>query len=244
MKKTHLRLPKIIAHRGAPRVAPENTLASLRAAKELGAEWVEFDVCLTQDQKAIIFHDEKLNRTTNGKGLVSETPFSKIATLDAGSWFDAKFAGEHVPTFTQYVQTAASLDLGMNVELKGKKATSHVLAERVIEVLKTDWPTRLPAPLISSGSLDCLHAVRRISDSYALGVIMDEWQPDWLSILQSVGAASVHVNHKQLTAERIKFVKKESYLLLAYTINEANLARRLFSQGVDAVFSDEPRLFS
>ena len=80
-------LPKIIGHRGAKAYAPENTLASIHTAADMGIEWVEIDVKLTSDCVPIIFHDDELNRCTNGSGLVAETDFETIKELDAGLWF-------------------------------------------------------------------------------------------------------------------------------------------------------------
>src|SRR5476651_1884741 len=95
---------KLIAHRGASAVAPENTLIALEKAHELGAAWIEADVRLTLDNEVIIFHDDTLNRCTNGRGLVRKTPYSVIAGLDAGSWFSPAYAGEKVSTLDQWLQ--------------------------------------------------------------------------------------------------------------------------------------------
>ncbi|MCE9506999.1 MAG: glycerophosphoryl diester phosphodiesterase, partial [Alphaproteobacteria bacterium] len=89
-------IPKVIGHRGAKAYAPENTLASIHTAADLGIEWVEIDVKLTKDGVPIIFHDDELNRCTNGSGLVVETDFKTIAELDAGLWFGDSFMGEKI----------------------------------------------------------------------------------------------------------------------------------------------------
>ena len=237
-------LPKIIAHRGAPQCAPENTLASLRQAKILGAQWVEFDVRLTSDCQAVIFHDDELNRTTNGGAcLLADTPYSVIAQLDAGSWFNAQFQNERVPTLGQYLQAAATLKLGINIELKGTDFLSTALVKQVAAGLQQYWKTSLPTPLISSFSVIHLQAMRAESSDYLLGYIVDEWIEHWPIILQELACISLHVNYEQLTPERIQAVKNKNYRLLAYTVNDKQLAERLFSWGVDAVFSDNPQLW-
>jgi glycerophosphoryl diester phosphodiesterase len=237
-----LQLPKVIAHRGAPQVAPENTLASLRQAKTLGAQWTEFDVRLTQDNQAIIFHDDELNRTTNGTGFVVKTSFAAISQLDAGNWFNPKFRNERIPTLAQYLQTAAQLKLGINVELKGTDFPPAILAKQVADSLQQYWQPTLPTPLLSSLSVTNLHAMRALGADYLLGYIMDEWSDQWQMILKELNCVSLHVNHEELTPERIKLIKQKKYLLLAYTINDKALAEKLFSLGVDAVFSDNPQL--
>jgi glycerophosphoryl diester phosphodiesterase len=91
-------LPSVIGHRGAAARAPENTLAGLRRAKELGCSWIEFDVRLTADGVPVLCHDAKLDRTTDGSGLVAARSLSAILDCDAGAWFAQGLAGQGVPT--------------------------------------------------------------------------------------------------------------------------------------------------
>ena len=93
--------PRIIAHRGGGTLAPENTLAGMRKAKQLGFAGVEFDVMLAGDATPILMHDETLARTTSGRGAIAATAYRDMLTLDAGSWFSAQHAGEPVPSFEQ-----------------------------------------------------------------------------------------------------------------------------------------------
>ena len=86
-------LATVIGHRGAAARAPENTLAGLRKAKELGADWVEFDVMLSGDGVPLLIHDETLQRTTTGRGRVARHTADEIRSLDAGRWFGPEFAG-------------------------------------------------------------------------------------------------------------------------------------------------------
>ena len=92
-----LQLPKVIGHRGAAAYAPENTLASFREAKRRGASWVEFDVKLAGDGTPILMHDSSLKRTLGVDRLAAETSWAEFAKLDAGSWFDPKYAGTRIP---------------------------------------------------------------------------------------------------------------------------------------------------
>src|SRR5437016_8657258 len=96
-----LRLPSVIGHRGAAAHAPENTLAGLRRAKELGCAWVEFDVRVTGDGALVLCHDGRLERTTTGRGRISEQTAASIRRCDAGSWFAPEFVGEIVPTLDE-----------------------------------------------------------------------------------------------------------------------------------------------
>lgn len=96
---------EIVVHRGANHLAPENTIASALAAIEQGAQWVELDVRMSRDSVFYNLHDDTLGRTTNGSGPIGQWLSADIDTLDAGSWFSPRFAGERVPTIEQMIDT-------------------------------------------------------------------------------------------------------------------------------------------
>ena len=126
--------PLIVAHRGLLRHAPENTLANFRACLELRIGF-EFDVERTRDGELICIHDSSVDRTTNGTGNVSELTLAQIRKMDAGSWFDAKFAGEKVPTVDEVLQLVADYrrhDVLIAVDLKAENLGKDVvrLAEK------------------------------------------------------------------------------------------------------------------
>lgn len=127
--------PIVIGHRGAAARAPENTLAGLRRARSLGCRWVEVDVRLTADDRAILFHDDRLERTTDGRGKVGALSLARIRRHDAGSWFDPSFAEERVPTLEEAVTLLAELRLGVNIELKSPRGREAATGTVVGEVL-------------------------------------------------------------------------------------------------------------
>lgn len=233
-------LPKVIGHRGACEYAPENTLASLRKAAELGTAWIEFDVMLTKDDEAIIFHDEILDRTTNGKGSVAETTYAVISTLDAGAWFSPAFADEKVPTFVEYLYYAAKLGLGINVEIKPTPGREKQTAKKVIELLKHHWPDTALPPLISSFSIEALKTVRTQSTQFHLGLLIDQWFDSWQEIATALNCISVNVNHQLLDAKKVKDIKTCAPYVLSYTVDDTKRALELFAMGVDGVFSNKP----
>ena len=111
----------IIAHRGASSVAPENTLASFQRAIYFGADYFELDVRLSKDDSLIVIHDDSLQRTTNGEGAVADFSYAELKQLDAGSWFDAKFAGEKLPTLKEALRAAKKNDIKVCIEIKSLK---------------------------------------------------------------------------------------------------------------------------
>jgi len=239
-----LDLPQIIGHRGACEYAPENTLASLRTAVKLGAAWIEFDVMLTEDGEAIVFHDETLDRTTNGSGLVAETIYTKISTLDAGAWFAPQFTNEKVPTFIEYLYYAAQSGLGINVEIKPTPGQDQQTAEKVVGILQRHWPASAPMPLVSSFSVVALATARALDKQLHLGLLLDTWFDGWQETATRLGCVSVNVEHALLNAEKVQQIKSCVPYVLAYTVNNQKRALELFAMGVDAVFSNNPNILS
>src|SRR5688500_16528220 len=97
----------VIAHRGASSYAPENTLAAFDLAIEMGARHLELDVHLTRDDHVVVIHDDTVDRTTGGVGPVAEQTLAELKSLDAGSWFGEKFAGQRIPTFAEVLERYA-----------------------------------------------------------------------------------------------------------------------------------------
>lgn len=121
---------KVVAHRGASAMAPENTMAAFLAAREVGADAIEMDVQATADGELVVIHDYAVDRTTNGRGVVFELTTAQIARLDAGSWFSPEFAGERVPRFADVVALDA---LELEVELKSSTADALQAAVEAVE---------------------------------------------------------------------------------------------------------------
>jgi len=114
---TRFTRPLLIGHRGYPARYPENTLASFKAAMEAGCDMIELDVTLTKDRKVVVIHDDTLDRTTTGKGPVKNRSLEEIKTLDAGGWFDARFATERVPELSEVLKLTTGRCL-LNIEIK------------------------------------------------------------------------------------------------------------------------------
>jgi glycerophosphoryl diester phosphodiesterase len=124
----------VCGHRGHSIATPENTLAALTATKTYGGETAEIDTLLTADGEIILLHDQFLDRTTDGKGLADRMDLAGIRALDAGSWFDPRFAGERVPTLAEAIDHAAAIDIALVVEIKERRRLD-VFAERLAKVL-------------------------------------------------------------------------------------------------------------
>lgn len=230
--------PPMIAHRGISRYAPENTFAAFIKAKELGLSWVEFDVMMTADDKVVVIHDRTLDRTTNGHGEVAQHTLEEIKQLDAGSWFHPQFKEEKIPTLQQTIHLLNELQLNANIEIKAQEGKEESIVTAVLSEVNFFWDKNKMPPLISSFSLPVLKWVRSFSEESIIGFLMDEWSADWKMICDDIRASAVDVNAKILTPHRVQDIKATKRKLLAYTVNDQQRAKELFSWGVDAVFTD------
>lgn len=231
---------KVIGHRGLCNRAPENTLSGMRAAKLNGLTWVEFDVMLTHDGMPILIHDTTLNRTSNGQGAVANCTYSDIIRFDVGSHFSADYKGEVIPTLKEAIACLGELNLAANIEIKPSPGQDAVTAVKVIETLVAYWPVHLPTPLISSFSQQSMQTVFDMQTNYLLGYLADPLPIHWQQRADQLQCCTVHVNYCQLTPELVSEIKQTGRAVLAYTVNSVELAKKLFSWGVDSVFSDEP----
>jgi glycerophosphoryl diester phosphodiesterase len=229
--------PTRIAHRGASALAPENTLAALRLAHALGACWVEFDVALSADGEAVVIHDRTVNRTTDGSGRVRTARLAALRQLDAGRWFSPQYAGERIPTLTEWLHLANQLGVHLNIELKCAKRDAKALAAAVAMGLQQQAPFA-PQLLYSSGEPDCLKALQAFFPHASYGLIADRANARVLAQAKTLGCQSLHVNQRYLQRDNVQAVQQAGFKLLAWTVNQAERARALASFGVDGIFSD------
>lgn len=232
-------LPRIIAHRGASMEAPENTLAAIARAADRGAGGVELDVAISADGVPVILHDDTLERTTNGTGPVVTLPYSTLADLDAGSWFAPEFGGEPLPTLAAAASLILERNMALNLEIKPPPDHDEQTTEQAIAVLTACWPSygRL---LLSSFSIKALEVARQLAPQWPRGLITGTPPANWRDILASLDCASLHCSASSVTPSLVEEIHKEGYRLLAWTVNDAAKARKLFALGVDGIITDDP----
>ena len=235
-------IEKVIGHRGASAYAPENTIASFDKALSLGCHFIEFDVMCSSDGEPFIIHDDSLKRTTNGKGDVGLVDAAYLQSLDAGSWFSRQYKGEHIPHFKDALKWLSFSGVQANIEIKPYKGAVEQTTVAVLSHIHRYWPQGKDLPLVSSFEWDALVLCRSIAPEMPLGLLLHEWDNDWLQKAKQLECYSIHFNRKILTAERVKAVKDQGYQVCAYTVNRKRLANKLYDWGVDAIFSDYPDL--
>lgn len=233
-----MHLPKLIGHRGLKGLAPENTLASFKKAKELGFSWVEFDVMLSACGEAIVFHDSRLKRTTNGKGWVSHKTYAELSKLDAGTWFNKAFANEPIPTLQQTLVCLAELELAANIEIKPSLGKDIATAQKTLEIIHAHWPQQLVKPLISSFSRLSLATVHSLDSTLPLAMLYNKLPRNWQKTADALNCVSINLNQKYVTLTQIRQIKQTGRLALVYTVNDFQQAQSLFAWGVNAIFTD------
>lgn len=230
-------VPFVIAHRGAAGIAPENTLAAISRAADLGARWVEVDVRCTADGVPVVIHDQTLDRTTDGKGPVGERTSVQLASLDAGTWFDPGFAGARIPTLSQVLAACADRGLGLNAELKPAGGDEIAVAQAVAEQV-TAWRHPL---LVSSADHALLAAFHRQAPGVALAALYRSApSPDDVHRLD-LPLAAVSLSRRGLGRADVSRLAGTGLAVLVYTVNKVAEARRLRDWGVDGVFTDHPQ---
>ncbi len=236
-------VPRIIGHRGAMGHAPENTLASFRKAHELGCDWVEFDCMLSDDEAIVIHHDDALDRTTDGTGIVAETALAQIRRLDAGGWFADRYRGQQVPTLDETIALLRETGMGGNVEIKPvrgyERNTGKIVAHQTWEL----WPTELPPPVVSSFSLTALEQAVIAAPNLDYAILWWDIPEEWAYHHGRLNARAAHCNAGRLDEAQTTAFLEAGIAVRCYTVNDPDQAQRLFDWGVSSIFSDFPDRF-
>jgi len=227
----------VVAHRGGGSLAPENTLAAFEVGARLGFKLAECDVKLSADDELFLLHDDTVDRTSDGHGAAAELSYGAISGFDAGAWFDAKFAGERMPTLTELSETLERLRMRVNLEIKpspGREARTGT--EVAVETARL-WRDRT-SPLLSSFSEEALAAAYAAVPQIARGLLVTRVPDDWQERTERLKCESIHVAHTSLDEELVRAFKAAGLFVMAYTVNDLERARALAAWGVDAICTD------
>ena len=241
-------LPKIISHRGANNLAPENTKSSIKKASLLGASFVEIDIKISKDEIPILLHDDTIDRTTNGSGLCCDYNYEDLVKLDAGSWFNKKFKNEKVLTLDECLDLLSELNMGVNIELKPNKnkEKNNVIKIRnllnkkkfkneyffssfdyySIDIISKEMPL-IPRGLLVENNIN--------NKNFSLESILD--------LLKRYNCFSIGFEKNLINKELVQFFKNQGYAITVFTINDKQFAKEIFSWGVDSIFTDELNKF-
>ncbi|MEI7344254.1 glycerophosphodiester phosphodiesterase family protein [Dickeya chrysanthemi] len=232
----------LIAHRGAPSLAPENTLIAMHKAAQRGATWLEVDVKLTRDRQPVIIHDDRVDRTTNGRGLVAGLTLAEIRRLEARAQYGEAFAGVTIPTLQELITCVLELDMGLQLELKPTAGDDVETAEVVLAVLKSMWPANRDSLFLSSFSVRSIQAAARLMPDVprAFAVVVPPKKP--LALLQETHCQILHCLSELLDEDAQRILADSGIEYAVAVVNDAAQARRFLDNGAQTVLSDIPDL--
>jgi len=234
----HWPYPSLVAHRGAGRLAPENTLAAMRVGASYGYRMFEFDVKLTGDGVPVLMHDARVDRTTNGQGSVAGMSFAEISRLDAGSWHGAAYAGEGVPTLARVAAWLLANRLQANIEIKPCAGRERETGAAAAIEARSLWSGVDVPPLLSSFSPEALDAARSAAPELPRALLLDELSGDWLARCRELGCVALDAEQKVLDRDVIALAHDARLRVASYTVNDPGRARQLFDWGLDCLITD------
>ena len=238
-----LHLQKIIGHRGLGGLYPENTLTSVLEAKRTGLNWVEVDVKLSSDKHPVVFHDDTLDRTTDGSGLLADSSLAELKLLDAGRFNGLEFENERIPTLVELLDLCLAIKMNLNIELKPNPGQDEETAEQVIRIIKNHDFLYKQQILFSSYSVPALSVCKRHAPLIPRGLLArddHEISDQTHTELEVLDCFSLHMMADHLSQDVLASCQEKGYRVLVHTVNEISKAQQLWDSGVTAVFSDFP----
>jgi Glycerophosphoryl diester phosphodiesterase len=214
----------VVAHRGASGYEPENTLRAVRRALEMGVDAVEVDVRLSGDGVPVVIHDESVDRTTNGKGLVKSMSVEELRRLDAGK-------GERIPLLSEVLEEVKGKCV-LFAELKEVGAAAP--AFKIVEEMGM-----LDSVLFISFEQEALAAVKRLAPRSHVGLIYAK-PSDGIVAAKHLGCEFVLPHYRLATEKAVAFAHRMGLLVVAWTVDDAETAAELKRRGVDGITSNYP----
>ena len=230
--------PRWIAHRGAGKLAPENTLAAFKLGASHGYRMFECDVKLSADGVPFLLHDATLERTTNGHGVAGERPWQALTALDAGSWHSSSYASEALPSLEVIARYCLDNHFFLNIEIKPtpglESRTGSVVANEAARL----WQGVATPPLLSSFLPACLAAALDAQPQLPRGLLLGELQDGWLDLAALLQCVAIVCNYKLWNLDTVRQAQQAGFKTLCYTANDEVVTQRLIALGVDGIITD------
>ena len=236
--------PRWIAHRGAGKLAPENTLAAFRLGAAHGYRMFECDAKLSADGVVFLMHDATLERTTNGQGIGGELPWPALSQLDAGGWHSRAFAGEALPTLEALARFCQANGHLLNIEIKPTPGTESATGETVARLATQLWQGAAVPPLLTSFKPDALAAAKTAAPALPRGLLVDTLWSGWFEKALTLDCVAVVANYALWDQATVAQVHGAGMKCLSYTVNDDWAAQHLMALGTDGIITDRVDLFS
>lgn len=235
----------IIGHRGASAYYPENTMAAFRAAYEMDAEMIELDILLSKDGIPVVIHDETLDRTTNGAGLVADYSLAELKKLDAGFWFGDEHAGEQIPTLEEVLAFAKG-KIALNIEIKTEAVTderSGGIEEKALDLVKKyameDYV------LFSSFDYRAISHLKELDVDISVALLYEKRQSARRTpseLVNDYNADAFNCSRSQFSKKWANEAQKHDIPVFVYTVNKKRQMEKIIRRGASGIFSDKPDL--
>jgi glycerophosphoryl diester phosphodiesterase len=244
--------PRWIAHRGAGKLAPENTLAAFRLGAQYGYRMFECDAKLAADGVPFLMHDATLTRTTNAREIFGpapsevggDHPWEELAKLDAGSWHSREYAGEPLPTLENVSRFCMANGCLLNIEIKPTPGVGRRTGEVVARHADRLWNNAPVPPLLTSFRVGALEGALATAAHLPRGLLLDSLWDGWLQAAEALECTAIVCNHALWNHDSVAVAKAAGMRCLSYTVNDEWAAERLAALGTDAIITDRVDLFA
>jgi glycerophosphoryl diester phosphodiesterase len=230
--------PKRCAHRGAGKLAPENTLASLRLGHSHGYRMAEIDAKLSADGVAFLLHDATLDRTTDGTGRADALSWRELSRLDAGSWHSPAYAGEPIPTLAAIARHCRANGIALNIEIKPTPGRERETGAAIALDAAALWKGAEVPPLLSSFSATALEAALEAAPMLPRAWLTETLPRDWRDRCKALGCVALDAKHTLLEHDVVKQAHAAGLRVAAWTVNDPVQVAKLASWGVDTIITD------
>ena len=239
--------PRWVAHRGAGKLAPENTLAAFRLGAHYGYRMFECDVKLSADEVPFLLHDATLDRTTNGQGIAGQLSWAELSRMDAGSWHSRAYAGEPIASLDAVARYCLGNGFALNIEIKPTPGAESQTGSLVADAAARLWanaPAGAMAPLLTSFSPDALEAAQSAQPQLPRGLLLEQLWTGWLETALRLGCVAVVCNQALWDESSVRQARSAGLRMSSYTVNDEWAAELLLALGTDAIITDRVDLFS
>ncbi len=223
----------LIAHRGASKLAPQNTIKSFQKAIDLKADYIEFDVRATKDGEIVVIHNKTTNKTANFNGKIKKMTLKELKQLNFGE-------GEKIPTLRELIEIAkGNIELQCEIKIRG-------ITKKVIEILREE--DVIEHTLISSFKHDILKEIKQIEPAIKIGALEPSrtgWVTDWISKKCMIQNAIknrfefIHPHHWLLSHKFITYAHEKNLKINAWTVDSMGIMQKLIAKGVDGILTND-----
>jgi glycerophosphoryl diester phosphodiesterase len=239
----HWPYQKWVAHRGAGKLAPENTLAAFRLGASHGYRMFECDVKLSRDDVPFLLHDDTLNRTTDGLGMAGEKTWQDLQKLDAGSWHSPRYKAEPLPSLSTIAGYCIANGFDLNIEIKPTGGTDQHTGTVVAQHASRLWQNESRKPLLTSFNPEALQAAADAAPELPRGLLLHELWTGWLETALMLDCVAIICHHRLWDTSSVTQAKSAGFKILAYTANDKADVQRLQCLGADGIITDQVDLF-